>query len=274
MHLSEHQPSDILKPLIKCYRLIDFDFKTDQPIPAKAYSPRPEHCLQFFPTPTQIDYLHNKQQIKPKNALIFGQHTVVNYRTVYKKFLSLQIVFQPGAISKLFKFPASLITNQALDAELVLGREVEAINDQLYHAKNHQQMIDIAERYLIAKTRLLQPEFNRVDISARQMLNSNGIYTLDYFISKSCLSQKQFNRYFLHSVGISPKAFLRIVRFDEAYRLKNIHPKLSWFKLAIDCSYYDYQHLVKDCKDFTGYTPQEFFTIGSPERILGTEEVY
>ncbi|TCD28780.1 AraC family transcriptional regulator [Pedobacter psychrodurus] len=272
MHLSEHKPAPILTPYVKCYRIIDFEFSHNNPIPPKAYTPRPEHCLQFFPSPTKIEYPTRKDFIKPKNALLFGQHTVVNMRTVYKKFLSLQIVFKPGALYSLLGIPAVELTNTSIDAELVLGKEIEEINDQLFNACTHNEMLSIADRYIIQKLEGIKNRPNRIDLVAEKMLTFDQ--PLDYYVANGFLSQRQFNRRFLDSVGISPKAFLKVARFDYAYRLKNVTPSRSWFNLAIDCGYYDYQHLSKDYKTFTGFSPSDFFAMDSPERQLGTEEIY
>jgi AraC-like DNA-binding protein len=72
-----------------------------------------------------------------------------------------------------------------------------------------------------------------------------------------------------------PKQFLQISRFDKAFRMKNRFPGRDWLSVALHCGYYDYQHLVKDYKEFTGYTPTQFFAIDNhaPERILGDVEI-
>ncbi len=97
---------------------------------------------------------------------------------------------------------------------------------------------------------------------------------IDWYVNQAFLCHRQFDRQFIEQVGISPKAYLRIIRFDQAYRLKNRFPNMSWFNIAIACGYYDYQHLCKDYLDFTGFSPPRFFALDSPERLLGSEEVY
>ena len=74
--------------------------------------------------------------------------------------------------------------------------------------------------------------------------------------------------------GINPKLFTRIIRLDKAFRLKNQYPDKDWLTIAIDCGYYDYQHLVKDYKEFTGFKPIECFALETkaPERFFGDVE--
>ncbi|MBB2149280.1 helix-turn-helix domain-containing protein [Pedobacter gandavensis] len=274
MHLKEIIPHEFLSSFVRCYRIIDFEFPDNQQIPAKVYTPRPEQCLQFFPSLTKIAYEGRANDIVPKNAILFGQHSIVNTRTVYARFLSFQVVFQPGALYKLLGMSADLITNEAVDATDIFGLEIEEVNDQLFHSKSHLEMVTIVEAFIIKKIKVAKKEAQRIDHVAILMTSPDLSYSLDGFVSQSFLSHRQFNRKFIERTGISPKAFLRIKRFDQAYRMKNNFPELSWFKIAINCGYEDYQHLSKDYKDLTGLTPIAFFAMESPERLLGSEETY
>ena len=54
-------------------------------------------------------------------------------------------------------------------------------------------------------------------------------------------------------------------------------PSIDWLRIAIECGYFDYQHLVRDYKDLTGLSPNEyhFHETTSPEKILGlTDDLY
>lgn len=272
MYLREISPSPKLVPFVRLYRIIDFEFPHHNAIPPKAYTPRPEHCLQFFPTPTIIEFGDQGKSIRPKDALLVGQHTITNNRTIFKKFLSLQIVFMPGALHRLLRFSSKELTNQLIDASDILGNEVKYVNDQLYHAKSHQEMIAIAELFLMKLVNRVQSVADSIDAMAQQMLNPTQ--SLDWYVSNAFICHRQFDRKFIDRMGISPKAYLRVVRFDQAYRMKNLYPEMSWFNIAIACGYHDYQHLSKDYQTFTGQTPSAFFAMDSPERLLGTEEVY
>ncbi|MBK6977814.1 MAG: AraC family transcriptional regulator [Cytophagaceae bacterium] len=59
-----------------------------------------------------------------------------------------------------------------------------------------------------------------------------------------------------------------------AFRLKNAFPDKDWLSIALECGYYDYQHLVKDYKEFTGMSPAAFYfqDTQSPERAFGIVE--
>ncbi|WP_113634808.1 helix-turn-helix domain-containing protein [Nubsella zeaxanthinifaciens] len=272
MLLKEIKPSPQVAEFVRLYRIIDFTFPDNGPIPPKLYTPRPEHCLQFFLTPTNIDVIGKHTSIQPKNALLSGQHTFVNSRTVYRNFLSLQVVFVPGALYRLFGLSAVELTDHFIEAEDIFGLAIEEITQRLYDAAGHQEMIDIVEEFIMKLARNTKRVVAAIDLVAQQMLSLGS--SLDDYVSAAFLCHRQFDRQFIRGMGITPKEYLRIVRFDQAFRMKNASPQMSWFNIAIACGYYDYQHLSKDYKSFTGYSPSKFFAMDSPERQLGSEEIY
>jgi len=65
-----------------------------------------------------------------------------------------------------------------------------------------------------------------------------------------------------------------VARFDYAMRLRNARPALDWLAVALHAGYHDYQHLVRDFRQFTGQTPTGFWLRErqAPERAFGQTE--
>jgi transcriptional regulator GlxA family with amidase domain len=84
------------------------------------------------------------------------------------------------------------------------------------------------------------------------------------------LSPRQFNRKFTERIGVGPKLYARLVRYHRAYLFKAAHPAISWPTVAMECGYTDYQHLVRDFRQFTGSTPNSWLRedAASPEKVL------
>lgn len=101
-----------------------------------------------------------------------------------------------------------------------------------------------------------------------------GVAPLDWLADQACLSQRQFYRQFMEREGVSPKLYARIARFENAMKLKNARPSIDWLSIAIELGYYDYQHLVRDFKEFTQLKPNAFLEADnkSPERVFGMTE--
>lgn len=239
----------------------------------KAYPPRPEQVLSFFPLePETVQYGTTK--IENNRCILVGQHDCVLDRFVRNEFLCFQVVFQPSGLHLLTGLHGTEVRNQYLHAEHFFPSHIRYINEQLYEAKSYEQMIAIVDRF-VASLRL-KKDSSRFDGVANQIINHHSNVSLDWLADQSALSTKQFERNFKARTGVSPKKYLRITRFDKAFRLRNQFSELDWLSIAIQCGYYDYQHLAKDYRDFTGLSPVAFHAVEdkAPERVFGLHEGY
>ena len=63
-------------------------------------------------------------------------------------------------------------------------------------------------------------------------------------------------RKFRAQVGLSPKVYARIERFESALRIKAATPERSWTFIAHELGYYDQIHMVHDFLDLSGENPR------------------
>ena len=68
------------------------------------------------------------------------------------------------------------------------------------------------------------------------------------------LSTRQLERRFQTSVGLPPKLFCRVERFNNVFRAIG-RGGVNWVETAVDCGYYDQAHLIRDCRSLSGTTP-------------------
>lgn len=275
MLLNEIKPSYFLTDYILLYRIIDFHFPAGAVVPCKAYPPRPEYCLQFMPRDVEFTKRSDPGLILSNQKAIFvGQQTDVFYRYPGNEFLAVQVIFQPGALHLLKNIASGELTNQIIDAEDIFGNATRQVNEELFYAENYKEMIAIVERFLIKLIKVCKTKKHPVNEIGKMMMYEKEDFSIDKFLKTACLSHRQFDRKFKEYNGITPKHFLQLIRFDRAFRMKNRSPKKDWLSIALHCGYHDYQHLAKDYKEFTGYTPVQFFEIDNdaPERTFGEAE--
>jgi AraC-like DNA-binding protein len=273
MTFIEIKPSKGLQEYVQLYRVIHFNFD-HSPSQFKAYAPRPEHCLQFLlRDPEVIVYPDGRQPITSSKAVLTGQHTVTNFRYVGKQFLLFQVVFQPGSLFRITRIEQHELVNQYLNARDVFGESVELVAERLHFSTDYLSMSGIIEQYLLSIVSKSSQDEHRVDKIAKMMLSDNACLGLEQFISDSCISHRQFDRKFNARIGISPKQYLQIIRFNNVVNLKKQYNTKDWLTIALECGYYDYQHLAKDFKEFTNLTPVQFSEIEkhAPERHFGEQ---
>jgi AraC-like DNA-binding protein len=272
-----YAPNPVLANYVRAHRLIHFNFSDASSIPTKPYPPRPEHTLSFYPRDSETVYYQDRNgSVSNLRSAIVGQHNQVSFRQVGRHFLVIQVVLQPGALFRLTGISANELTNKFIDAEAVFSKDLHALNSRLSGTEQHEKMIHMIEDFLIQKIKAQRKEFHIIDEVNKAILIQSAPTSVDSLASAACLSVKQFERKFMERVGFSPKYFLRIVRFEKAYRTKNIFPFKDWLTIALECGYHDYQHLVKDYIEFTGQTPVAFHLMDmqAPERAFGVSDTF
>jgi len=275
--LRDFIPSVQVKDFVQVYRIVHLVFDKNQLVPFKTYPPRPEHCLAFYPFDREkVKYLSNGKVIENLPVVFYGQQTEVTHRYIGHHFLVVQIIFHPGALASLLGTPAKEFTNRYLHAEEIFSTELNLVNEQLHFAKGYDQMIGIVEQFVISLAKKQRKNHRSMASLFDYLSQQHEIPSVDWLADQACLSPKQFERIFKEQTGVNPKLYLRIARFDRAFRYKNKFTHYDWLRVAIECGYHDYQHLVRDYKSFTGLTPVAFHDVENkaPEREFGLSENY
>jgi AraC-like DNA-binding protein len=90
------------------------------------------------------------------------------------------------------------------------------------------------------------------------IFSSGGICTLDEIVKRSCMSVRSLERSFNRVVGLPPKTFLRIIRFDHTIHQLKLSRDRSLIQTALDFGYYDQAHFNNEIKKLSGYAPTYF----------------
>lgn len=137
--------------------------------------------------------------------------------------------------------------------------EVRALCEKLNACWEGQSLIDTLEAYLLQK--LQQYEFlakdRRILIAATGM-EKQQLVAVGQIMELTCLSERSLERHFKQRMGISPKTYLRICRFNAVKSRLEQDPTCSWQELAFTSGYYDQSHFIKEFKQFAGKTPSEY----------------
>ncbi len=267
------QPSLHLRSFVKNYFLLHFVFDKNKPIPIKPFPVRPQQCIVFYVRGC-ITALHSETQLAtlfPKTAINGPQLSRFDFK-LSPDYLMLSVDFQPGALSKFLRMPFTTdFIDHRIDAEAILNPDIHRVHEQLANATRYESLIPIIETYLWKRIQSLRAEFQAIDWVSRVIADTPTAFSMDQLAGQACLSVSQFERRFRQQVGISPKLFARTNRFHNAFQLKDQNPALDWLSIALQTGYTDYQHLVKDFKQFSGATPNSLLLAqaNAPERILG-----
>jgi AraC-like DNA-binding protein len=121
--------------------------------------------------------------------------------------------------------------------------------------------VNVVESYLLnlLKTNFVDFEFRRINHIAELIKQTYGNINIAQMASEACLSRKQFERIFTQNIGISPKQYLKIIRFQSAIFKKQQNNNLNMTELSYETGYFDQSHFINDFKSMSGLTPKQYF---------------
>ncbi len=263
-------PSLPLSEYVRNYTIIHFQFEGTGTTLIKNRSPKPEQKIVFYVKDSpKIGNPATGSIQTPPPVCIFSHQSDKRTIQMTSEFFAFVIFLQPGVLNSLIQMPMMELLNECCDAELFFGTTVRAVSEQLAGAGSQSQMVSIVEQFLFPKCKPLEMKTS-IDKIALHLLADPTSFSLDYIAKQACLSTKQFYRRFTERIGISPKFFSRLSRFNHAYRYRILHPSVSWSSISQEFCYTDYHHMEKEFKEFTSLTPQEWTKthLASPEIIL------
>lgn len=193
------------------------------------------------------------------SALIAGQMVSALHLTPRGDMDALGVRLQPAAGACLL--PSALLTGTLQSMDAVLGpwarRTREQVGNERGEAKRAAVMFVCLRRLLGGKS---EPDA-AIASSAQQIERAGGCGEMDGFVPPG-LHTRQWQRRFVSSTGLTPKAFARIVRLQKLVALYQSGRWRRWADLALESGFYDQAHLVHDFRLFSGQSPAAFFSQG------------
>jgi AraC-like DNA-binding protein len=167
---------------------------------------------------------------------------------------SFVIFFQPTGLHRMFSLPMNELTDTDQDGRAVLGAWVNELEQRLGESRSFEGRVRIANAFFLGCcARLYSP--NGITAAAMSVLRRQGSIEVPALARQAGMSTRQFERRFNREIGIPPKLFARIARFEAALESKAASIASSWTDIANELGYFDQMHLIHDFKEFSGEVP-------------------
>lgn len=255
--IESSQPSGILRPYIQHYFIVETDGTTGF-LPKQRIYPSGYMTLVFhYGSPSKFQKKNADEYTEP-HLVICGQQTHYYDLALSGKTGMIITVFKPHGVKSFFPFPITELSNENLSLDDVVNHEARELEDKLIHSSNNEERIRKLEEFLI-KRLVRDHDFERIQQAVKLIEVSKGHMKTWEVAAEVCLGIKQFERTFSKYVGLNPKKFASIVRFQHVLQMKRRLKSSSMFQLAFDNGYFDPSHFSHDFKSLTGVTPGEFF---------------
>ena len=235
----------------------------------------PKHTIdRFLPdgnTEIVIDLIGKPQYIYDNNTLkeiqachnvwVSGIRTEPISIPSGKQSKMLIITFKKGMAYPFYPLPLNELTDYVVDADLIFGNEIINLREKLLEAKTVDKLFLLIEKFLFNIGRnTINKNVNSkcVEFAVSTILNNSSELCLHDLSDKIGYSQKHFISLFKKQVGLTPKSYHKIIRFQKTIQDIESQSIVDWNSIAYKSGYYDQAHFINDFTRLSGFSPTEY----------------
>ncbi len=201
-------------------------------------------------------------------ALFAGQLTRPLLLAPGRNIDVMGVRFEPAGARRFGLRRQSIFTDRRWAVEDLLSRERlvwwRATLDRVASAATSQMRIEAMEDFLYkGLAAAASPTPDATDACVSMIASAGGCGDLSAIATKASLSRRQLQRRFLDDVGVGPKLFSRIVRFQRVFD-RTQFGTVDWAQVALSCGYFDQPHLLRDFRQFAGEPPRSLLESRAP----------
>jgi AraC-like DNA-binding protein len=163
--------------------------------------------------------------------------------------------FKPSGALPFLGLPPGGRSNSQVNLEALWGPPARQLRAMLCSARTPARRFQILESALLARLANPTRQHAAVQIGLREL---HGGTSVGDVVAQVGMSHRRFIELFTAEVGITPKLFARIRRFQRASALTRNLASPDWSNIAAECGYFDQSHLIRDFIAFSGFSPDKF----------------
>jgi len=250
MRFDKFIPTDQLKPYIKYFAVSENELENK-------YKVFPSSGLVIgFQYKGQLATIKENTESGLTSAGITG---IADSFKIFKNSVdigTILVYFTEIGFTHFASHPANELFNLSLSLDNVFDRKrVMEVEEKLIVASTDKQRIRVLEQFLVSQ--LKDIETDRLIVEAVKLIyQSNGTIRIKELNERLFISQSPFEKRFRKVVGTTAKKFASIVRFNAV--LDNLNNTKSLTEICYENKFFDQAHFIKDFKQFTGDTPENF----------------
>jgi AraC-like DNA-binding protein len=192
-----------------------------------------------------------------RGPLVCGAHSEYFVIDTADQAAILGVHFKPGGAFPFLNLPAGDLHNAQVPLEALWGAEACRLRDRLVEARTPAARFRILEEVL--RARAVRPLVRHPAVAfALKAFRGGPAPTVADVTGDLGLSPRRFIQVFTEQVGLTPKLYCRVRRFQEVLHFLDRARHVEWASLALACGYYDQAHFIRDFRAFSGLNPTTY----------------
>ena len=250
MKFDKHLPADQLKPYIKYFVVSENELENE-------YKVFPSSALVIgFQYKGQLTTIKENTESRLTSAGITG---ITDGFKIFKNSAgigTILVYFTEIGFTHFASHPANELFNVSISLDNIFDKKsVTEVEEKLTIATTGKQRIKVVEQFLVSQLKDIKTDKLIVE-AVKLIYQSNGTIRIKELNEKLFISQSPFEKRFRKVVGTTAKKFASIVRFNAV--LDNLSNTKSLTEICYENNFFDQAHFIKDFKQFTGYTSENF----------------
>ena len=201
---------------------------------------RPENCSRFSGAVVSGASGRGFTPDAPQQVFIIGVH------------------FKPGGAFPFLALPAGDLADTHVDLETLWGRSAVRLRERLCEARTSAGRFQLLQEALLGRLGRGVQQHDAVSAALEIFARNQAGPTVRETARYLGLSQRRFIQVFKAEVGMTPKLFSRIQRFQQTRTFIQQNRSPNWTALALDLGYFDQSHLIREFLEFSGLSPTDY----------------
>jgi AraC-like DNA-binding protein len=199
-----------------------------------------------------------------KGAVVSGAHGRSFSPSDEHDVFIIGVHFKPGGAFPFLGLPAGELTDSHVDLESLWGRSATTLRERLCEAHTTSHRFSLLESALLDRLRSDTDQHYAVAAALELFEAERTAPRVRETAKYIGLSERRFIEVFKAEVGLTPKLFSRILRFQQTRMCIASRADLLWADLALDLGYFDQSHLIREFQEFAGLTPTKYLDRQNP----------
>ncbi len=221
------------------------------------------HVFVIFELDGFVRNTFNNATLKPDR-----EFTKVWVSGLHKNYISISahensemfvIQFKPFGAFPFIHESLATLSEKILPGEFVFGKEILELREQILPLSTSEEKFETAQNWLLSRYIEQNPPPETL-INALNALSANPASNYQQVVGSYPSTQKHLIDQFKKYVGVTPKYFQRIQRFNEILHKIHQKEKITWAQIAYQSGFSDQSHFIKEFKHFSGFNPEEFIS--------------
>lgn len=191
-------------------------------------------------------------------AVVAGPYRDVFLVEPIERASIIGVHFRPGRAATVLGVPASELAHAHVDLENVWGLKAAELRERLWAAATPAKRFAVLKEALIGRLRRSPPQHGAIPFALDAFERADAAVKVRDVARRVGLSQRRFIQIFTAEVGLTPKVYGRVRRFQRARELVRTATHPDWAAVAVACGYFDQSHLIRDFGEFAGFSPAAY----------------